>query len=912
MARIPALLPVLAAVACSNFPASSWDTGFKGDADADADADADGDTDQESGDADTDSDSDTESGGPDTAGAGQFDEPGDYATWDDTSGRVEVDLTDASGDSNKDQEFYLVVVNSAESDIGYELRYTNGKIEGNDTGDTGSAGPPAPHARPRATSIASSLVLDPTPEHALAPPPSAELSDADVGVTEREFRVRADIGEDDVYDTVLAKVWAVGTNVAIWVDEDVPIDWDTDCDGNVDEPAEFDAYGFDNCDLDTVATIIDENIVPNITAIYGEIGDFDEDGKVAVLITPVLNRITLTSEDEDDFAAVLPSYAEPAVDLNAFDYRSNPGSDEGEVVYLYAPDPYGYFNPYAPTGIDDYTSFNLAAEVARSYTTIVTYHWKVQVNGGGVEEDWLNDGLGTFAADYCGFGAPYHDDAWDYLDAPWQYSLLSEGAKGSLATLARGAQYLFVLWLYQAAEADTSGSGITLLNAIVQGESTGIEAITDATDVSEFADLVVGWQVALLATGYDNADGSAPLVDPSVWPQYSDAEIISADPSAPGGYYGANGYQRGLNIKGENWSYTGGHTSSPEVASDSLVTLQNADYFIYSAGFSFSGFVAKNYGAQTVRLTGIPYDEAVLELQETDEGLVGAVVRWTDPVTPDYTAENIYSATSADTLTLPALPTDGTDIHGVGEITEGATTQSIDADGVGTTADVADTDRWSLDLTDRDADEMVHLAIWLDRHYTATDGSLGPEDPWVAIVPSDFVPQPTTAGTRDSSACADDPEFAFPISILEYLYFQVFLSSEMYTENDGFDACGSTSLDSADTGLTCAADWDGDTISNDDEPRPTNFYEQVLVQQCTLNGGEAPDSPYDLDWMDADELDEDTTASFSYAYNIGGVTGDDGEEGFLEVWVPGGATYTIIVGATGVGGYEFAVRELLD
>ena len=37
----------------------------------------------------------------------------------------------------------------------------------------------------------------------------------------------------------------------------------------------------------------------------------------------------------------------------------NPVSDEQEVIYVFAPDPYGYHNPYARTTIEDYTSVNL-------------------------------------------------------------------------------------------------------------------------------------------------------------------------------------------------------------------------------------------------------------------------------------------------------------------------------------------------------------------------------------------------------------------------------------------------------------------------------------------------------------------------------------------------------------------------
>ena len=40
-------------------------------------------------------------------------------------------------------------------------------------------------------------------------------------------------------------------------------------DGVIDQPAFNDAYGFDNHDLETIASIVDVNIFPNIRAMFG-------------------------------------------------------------------------------------------------------------------------------------------------------------------------------------------------------------------------------------------------------------------------------------------------------------------------------------------------------------------------------------------------------------------------------------------------------------------------------------------------------------------------------------------------------------------------------------------------------------------------------------------------------------------
>ena len=109
-------------------------------------------------------------------------------------------------------------------------------------------------------------------------------------------------------------------------------------------------YGFDNCDLQEIADIVDYNIFPNLRGYYGDESDENGDGIVSVVITPVLNQMTRNNEEDAEITFV-GSYADPAVDLETFDPDNNPGSDEQEVIYVFAPDPYGFHNPNALTTI---------------------------------------------------------------------------------------------------------------------------------------------------------------------------------------------------------------------------------------------------------------------------------------------------------------------------------------------------------------------------------------------------------------------------------------------------------------------------------------------------------------------------------------------------------------------------------
>jgi hypothetical protein len=852
--------------------------------------------------------SDTSDTGGDTSdtgssGASELDVPGDVVTFEEGGEQQSVDLADASGDSNEGQEFYLLLVNTGGSDVGYELRYRPGEAAARPS--------PAPARVPARVTPARVGAASGTRPARATPPPPPPLEDADVGSARDEFLVRDDLYDTESFSVVNARLWALGENVAIWVDEDLPIDWDVDCDGTVDVPDRFEAYGFDNCDLSTVADIIDGNIVPNVRALYGDESDIDSDGRVSVVITPVLNAITLTSSDESDFTSVLPGYAEPSVDLQTYSSRTNPGSDEAEVVYVFAPDPYGFFNPNTAPTVEDYTSFQLAAEVARSFTTLVTYNQKVLVGESSSEEDWLNDALGSFAADYCGFGANFYEDAWDYLDAPHLAPLVRESDPGNLGTLARGAQFLYARWLYDAAERSAAGSGLTLMNSIVQRADVGVDAVGAATEEVlglTFAQSTVAWQLALLTTGQVDGDG-LPLVDPDTWAPYADAVIIDAPPDDPRGFYGAHGYQSGLNILGFNRVYTGGTTTTPEELTARAVRLGNVDTMVYAPGFEFQGFISGNYGAQVVRLVGPTFATSSLEIEATGEGVVGMVVRWNDPTTPDWSIEDSFSAADTNAIPLPALPTDGRPIYGVGRISEVGSTYVIDESGDETSAEVVDSDRWLLDLRDRPVGTDVHVVAWLDRRFSNTSGAIGLSDPWLAIVPEEYVPLPTVTGTT-SGACADGYAFAYPTSVLSYLYGQVFLSSTLVSGNeDAFDACGSSS-----GSTTCDEDWDRDGVLDSNEPAPTSFLGQVRVMECTANGNVAP-SAYEVgdDNLDVDELDSDDTPTYSYYDNTGGRNGDEGEEAYVDVTLEGGRTYLVVVGAAaGDGAYELTLREMTE
>ncbi len=848
-----------------------------------------------------------DSGGETGTTQGDYlDEPGDVLTFDAEDATTEVDLADLSGDSNKDQDIYLVLVNRSSDPFTFSLAEQVSDGAPSSAGDTG-APPPARRAS-RGRRAARSGRLHPGPggrRPPIAPPPDATITEDDIGVVERNFYVRTSLEDDEAYEVRPAVLGALGDSVAIWVDVGTGMDWDYDCDGVVDVVAtEPEADGFDNCDLQVIADIVDANIIPNVRATFGEESDVNGDGRVNVVISPVLNEMTLAAEDDEDRSVPLWSYADPETDLTEWDAEANPYSNYQEVLFVFAPDP-GYFNPLAAVDVEEYTSMRLAAQIARSFEQLVSYNNHVLRWESDPEDTWLREAMGALAADLTGFGAVYYDAAWDYVDATHLEPVVAEDTGGSLNTGSWGAQYLFLRYLVDV-------YGTELLALLTDTDQVGVDNVEGAVaalsgEEPSFDDLVLDFEVALLTSGVTGADGSA-LVDPDTWPPFQPASTVSAPTENPesGDLYGANGYQMGINIGGENRYMQGGTTDSPTEVAENNVTIGNTDFLTAAGSMAYSGYVVGGYGAAVVRLVDLQYDATKLVIAGSHADYFGAVIRWNDPDDQDWKIETIASATDQSNSALPALPEDGSPITVLGTIREPGTTQAIDEEGQVSEALVYDTDRYLLDLTDRPSSETVRVAVKLERHYDGSEPAL--YDPWVAVVPADWLPMPTPEGTARSSACPDGIDFAYPGSVLDYLYYQVFLSPTALSEQADFDPCG----DQQDAETTCEEDWDRDGVLDVDEPRPSTLLQQVWVMQCTLAGRDIDAiTPADESIFDFDETDEDDTAWTDRSLDLGGRTDDSGEDAFLYTDLAGGGEYVIVVGGNqDTGPYELTIWQV--
>ncbi len=456
--------------------------------------------------------------------------------------------------------------------------------------------------------------------------------------------------------------------------------------------------------------------------------------------------------------------------------------------------------------------------------------------------------------------------------------------------------------------------------------------------------LALLWHVAMLTSDIDNVDEEA-LLDEDEWPPYQPATTIAAptDPpekSTPGVYYGANGYQTGINVRGTNRYMTDGTTGEPEENTSLRVVLGNSDHSTYVVGYNYFGYIAGGYAGSVVRLPEPPYDETEVTVTHygNDVDVTSAVMRWNDPTFDDVSVDAFYSSSDTDYISLPSLPEDGTPVYGVGEIGDIWPITTFDLEGGSTDQNFYDSDRWLLDLSDRALGSSVQVHIWLDRQYENENGDVAPYDPWFAVVPEDWVPTPTYADTnRDACAHADAVGFEYPVSLLDFLYGQLVINefpidmdstsascgdseadadtdtdSDTDTDTDtdsdtDFDARGALSAETT----SCLNDWDGDGVLDEDEPSPASFYQQVLVQMCGIDPSLVDGYEFTPSNFDVDSRDEDEAPSYDRLNNTGGSADSSGEEAWLDITLQGGETYVIVVsGGSDNGVYEFTVQEI--
>jgi hypothetical protein len=257
--------------------------------------------------------------------------------------------------------------------------------------------------------------------------------------------------------------------------------------------------GLTGTELGALARDFDDPVIGLVTGTFGAASDVDSNGRVIVLSTPAVNRLTprgSTSIVGGFFFAVdlLPGAA---------------NGNAGEILYTLAPDPSGV---HGDARSDDLIRAVLPPVLAHELQHLVHYNQRMRIRAAARNEAlWLSEALAQSAevlvadslaargraADALTYRNPTLGRARDYLSAPGEVSLLGSSGEGTLAE--RGAGWLFLRYL------EAQHGGTDLLRALTLSTRSGQENVEAATSRA-WIDVFSDWSVAVFTDGLAGFD----------------------------------------------------------------------------------------------------------------------------------------------------------------------------------------------------------------------------------------------------------------------------------------------------------------------------------------------------------------------------------------------------------------------
>jgi hypothetical protein len=309
------------------------------------------------------------------------------------------------------------------------------------------------------------------------------------------FRVISKIDASE-FATVTTRLRYFGRNILVWVDTTAIPDLR---DGQ----------------LQALSRLFDEELYPLNESAFGEASDVDGNGRVHVVLTPIVNQLTLAGQCT--LSGFVGGFFSPH-DL----FPTTPNANGGEVFYGFVPDSAGTWG--CPHSAGEFSRVIRTAFV-HELQHVISYQQHVFRRGGEEEAIWLNEGMSHMAEELA---AKYYErrfpfpsgrsvpgqvfpdssqnfivfnliNAYLFLRQPYFTSVTHFIEAGTIEE--RGASWLFLRWL-----ADQYGEDI--LRRLVHTSLTGKANVADKTG-EPFAQLLGQFMIATYADSIPGVARSA-------------------------------------------------------------------------------------------------------------------------------------------------------------------------------------------------------------------------------------------------------------------------------------------------------------------------------------------------------------------------------------------------------------------
>jgi hypothetical protein len=275
-----------------------------------------------------------------------------------------------------------------------------------------------------------------------------------------------------------------------------------------------DQNAFSTSDFDAIATEFDNVVYPTDSSYFGKPTDIDANGHVVLYYTPEVNKLTERGQSSfiggfffaGDF---FPPTPEPA---------GCPQSNQGEIFYLLAPDPFGEFStPRTPATVRQGTR----GTVAHEFQHMINAGNRFLGKAPAFESVWLDEGLAHTAEDANGrvvrgfsdfqtlsdadlfvSGNTTVNEAYNaffiqnlrrlatWLAHPDTSSGISKNADANLSS--RGAIWALLRW---SGDHFSNGDFRAYTRKLAAGPDTGVKNLTGVT-AQALDTLLSGWMVS--------------------------------------------------------------------------------------------------------------------------------------------------------------------------------------------------------------------------------------------------------------------------------------------------------------------------------------------------------------------------------------------------------------------------------
>jgi hypothetical protein len=334
--------------------------------------------------------------------------------------------------------------------------------------------------------------------------PSAAIPPPALGST-RSFQVLSSwSATNPAWKSVTAALAFAGDNLLLYVDQTTP------------------ANGFTPTQLQAFGQLFDQTLYPIDTLNFGSPSDVDQNGRVIMLMSPVVNALTPTS------TCATQGYIAGFFDEGDFNDASDPHSNQGEIFYSVVPDPNGTVScAHTVAGVGGAVPATFMHEVQH----LVNFSQHAILKAGAPSSGWLDEGLSIAAEE---LGSLYYEQkcpppscrtdpaqlfpdssqgfVQGFLYDSYQYGLLPDTASLTLHTddqngfSWRGGDWLLLRYL-----SDQKGSGF--FRQLEQGPSDGVTAL-EAAAGQPFPAFFAAFGLALYTDSLPGLPrGTAPAVD---------------------------------------------------------------------------------------------------------------------------------------------------------------------------------------------------------------------------------------------------------------------------------------------------------------------------------------------------------------------------------------------------------------